>query len=110
VLNDVRRQLADFYLRCSHFNMKYVTHQLGFHDHSSFHKACIRWFGMTPGQYRVDESQLKVKEAKPRLVGKLLAIKVDQKRTPFVRAARALQPYRSNGVAWPLGCNFGLST
>ncbi|MDR3414347.1 MAG: AraC family transcriptional regulator, partial [Formivibrio sp.] len=40
VLNDVRRQLADFYLRHSHFNMKHVTHLLGFHDHSSFHKAC----------------------------------------------------------------------
>ncbi|MHC8300357.1 AraC family transcriptional regulator [Pseudomonas sp. ZS1P83] len=69
VLNDVRRQLADFYLRHSHFNMKHVTHLLGFHDHSSFHKACIRWFGMTPGQYRVDESLLKAKDAKPRLVG-----------------------------------------
>ncbi|MGO4312963.1 AraC family transcriptional regulator [Pseudomonas sp. KB_15] len=55
VLNDVRRQMADFYLRHSHFNMKHVTCLLGFHDHSSFHKACIRWFGMTPGQYRADE-------------------------------------------------------
>ncbi len=55
VLNDVRRQMADFYLRHSHFNMKHVTSLLGFHDHSSFHKACIRWFGMTPGQYRTDE-------------------------------------------------------
>jgi AraC-like DNA-binding protein len=55
VLNDVRRQMADFYLRHSHFNMKHVTCLLGFHDHSSFHKACIRWFGMTPGQYRTDE-------------------------------------------------------
>ncbi|WP_458238720.1 helix-turn-helix transcriptional regulator, partial [Pseudomonas sp. P5_A2_2] len=55
VLNDVRRQMADFYLRHSHFNLKHVTCLLGFHDHSSFHKACIRWFGMTPGQYRTDE-------------------------------------------------------
>ncbi|MNV61482.1 HTH-type transcriptional regulator VirS [compost metagenome] len=55
VLNDVRRQMADFYLRHSHFNMKHVTYLLGFHDHSSFHKACTRWFGMTPGQYRTDE-------------------------------------------------------
>ena len=56
VLSAVRRQLADFYLRHSHFNMKHVAYLLGFHDHSSFNKACSRWFGMTPGQYRSDES------------------------------------------------------
>ena len=56
VQNAVRRQLADFYLRHSHFNMKHVAYLLGFHDHSSFNKACSRWFGMTPGQYRADES------------------------------------------------------
>lgn len=56
VQNAVRRQLADHYLRHSHFNMKHVAYLLGFHDHSSFNKACSRWFGMTPGQYRADES------------------------------------------------------
>ncbi|VVO36535.1 AraC family transcriptional regulator [Pseudomonas fluorescens] len=65
VLNDVRRQLADFYLRHSRFNMKHVTYLLGFHDHSSFHKACTRWFGMTPGQYRADELSLVLQEAAP---------------------------------------------
>jgi AraC-like DNA-binding protein len=56
VQNAVRRQLADYYLRHCHFNMKHVAYLLGFHDHSSFNKACSRWFGMTPGQYRADES------------------------------------------------------
>ncbi|MFJ7108419.1 AraC family transcriptional regulator [Pseudomonas sp. NPDC098740] len=56
VQNAVRRQLAEFYLRNSRFNMKHVAYLLGFHDHSSFNKACSRWFGMTPGQYRADES------------------------------------------------------
>ena len=56
VQNLVRRELADFYLRHSHFNMKNVAYLLGFHEHSSFNKACSRWFGMTPGQYRADES------------------------------------------------------
>lgn len=65
VLNDVRRQMADFYLRHSHFNMKHVTYLLGFHDHSSFHKACIRWFSMTPGQYRTDESLPVLEEVMP---------------------------------------------
>lgn len=69
VLSDLRRQMADFYLRHSHYNMKHVAYLLGFHDHSSFHKACCRWFGMPPGQYRADESPLKVEEGKLRLVG-----------------------------------------
>jgi AraC-like DNA-binding protein len=64
VQNAVRRQLADFYLRHSHFNMKRVAYLLGFHDHSSFNKACSRWFGMTPGQYRADES-FEIEQAAP---------------------------------------------
>jgi AraC-like DNA-binding protein len=61
ILNHMRQQLADFYLRHSHFNMQHVTYLLGFHDHSSFHKACLRWFGMTPGQYRACQESLETK-------------------------------------------------
>ncbi|VVO15881.1 AraC family transcriptional regulator [Pseudomonas fluorescens] len=61
ILNHMRQQLADFYLRHSHFNMQHVTYLLGFHDHSSFHKACLRWFGMTPGQYRACQESLEAK-------------------------------------------------
>ncbi|VVO44888.1 AraC family transcriptional regulator [Pseudomonas fluorescens] len=64
VLNYVRQQLADFYLRHSHFTMQQVTYLLGFHDHSSFHKACLRWFGMTPGQYRASQQSLEANENK----------------------------------------------
>ncbi|VVN71146.1 AraC family transcriptional regulator [Pseudomonas fluorescens] len=64
ILNHMRQQLADFYLRHSHFNMQHVTYLLGFHDHSSFHKACLRWFGMTPGQYRACQESLEAKENK----------------------------------------------
>jgi AraC-like DNA-binding protein len=64
ILNHMRQQLADFYLRHSHFNMQHVTYLLGFHDHSSFHKACLRWFGMTPGQYRACQASLEAKENK----------------------------------------------
>ncbi|MDB5983080.1 MAG: AraC family transcriptional regulator [Pseudomonas sp.] len=76
VLSDLRRQMADFYLCHSHYNMKHVAYLLGFHDHSSFHKACSRWFGMPPGQYRDDdfllkleELPLKIEQVKPRLAG-----------------------------------------
>jgi AraC-like DNA-binding protein len=101
VLNDVRRQLADFYLRHSHFNMKHVTHLLGFHDHSSFHKACIRWFGVTPGQYRADESLPAVKQNKPRLVSQSLAVEPPLKRTPLgvQRALLRAVPVRRGGMA-----------
>ena len=33
-------------------SVKYIGALLGFRDQSSFHKACRRWFGMTPGRYR----------------------------------------------------------
>lgn len=85
VLNDVRRQLADFYLRHSHFNMKHVTYLLGFHDHSSFHKACTRWFGMTPGQYRTDESLLMLEELAPVRLMNPVGFRRDQKIAGFAK-------------------------
>ncbi|NBA96611.1 AraC family transcriptional regulator [Pseudomonas sp. R5(2019)] len=70
VLNDLRRKMAAFYLCHSHYNIKHVAYLLGFHDHSSFHKACSRWFGMSPGRYRFDEASLKgQQEDAPRLAG-----------------------------------------
>ncbi|MCY1398540.1 HTH-type transcriptional regulator VirS [compost metagenome] len=60
ILSDLRRKMADFYLCHSQYNIKHVAYLLGFHDHSSFHKACSRWFGRSPGQYRVDASCLKL--------------------------------------------------
>ncbi len=70
VLSDLRRKMADFYLCHSQYNIKHVAYLLGFHDHSSFHKACGRWFGRSPGQYRFDESCQKLQaQGAPRLVG-----------------------------------------
>ena len=57
VLDDVRRQLADHYLRHSQHGLAQVGELLGFHDQSSFHKACLRWFGRSPGRYRLDEGE-----------------------------------------------------
>lgn len=54
LLNETRRQQAHLYLRHSHFSLQEVAYLLGFHEHSSFFRACSRWFGMTPGQYRAD--------------------------------------------------------
>lgn len=53
--DEARLRLAHNFLRNSGRSVKYIGALLGFRDQSSFHKACLRWFGMTPGRYR-DES------------------------------------------------------
>ncbi|WP_397452348.1 helix-turn-helix domain-containing protein [Pseudomonas sp. NA-150] len=50
--DEARLMLAHNFLRNSLRSMKYIGALLGFRDQSSVHKACIRWFGMTPGRYR----------------------------------------------------------
>ena len=52
VYNDVRQALAHEYLRHSMYSIKYISATLGFSDQSSFYKASLRWFGMTPQSYR----------------------------------------------------------
>lgn len=52
VLDGARRQLADYYLRYTPYSQVRVGELLGFKEPSSFHKACLRWFGTTPGRYR----------------------------------------------------------
>ena len=50
--DEARLMLAHNFLRNSTRSVKYIGALLGFRDQSSFHKACLRWFGMTPGRYR----------------------------------------------------------
>ncbi|EJM00619.1 DNA-binding domain-containing protein, AraC-type [Pseudomonas sp. GM102] len=50
--DEARLMLAHNFLRNSVRSVKYIGALLGFRDQSSFHKACMRWFGMTPGRYR----------------------------------------------------------
>ncbi|NBF04321.1 helix-turn-helix domain-containing protein [Pseudomonas sp. Fl5BN2] len=52
LLDEARLMLAHSFLRNSMRSVKYIGALLGFRDQSSFHKACMRWFGMTPGRYR----------------------------------------------------------
>ncbi len=53
VLDRARRQLAEYYLRSSTYNLSQISDLLGFKEASSFHKACLRWFDAPPGRYRV---------------------------------------------------------
>ena len=58
VLDGARRQLADYYLRHTPYSQVRVGELLGFKEPSSFHKACLRWFGTTPGRYRNSLNEL----------------------------------------------------
>jgi len=51
--DDTRRELAQLYLREPSNNpLSRVAERLGFEDQSNLFRACKRWFGQSPGQYR----------------------------------------------------------
>jgi AraC-like DNA-binding protein len=52
LLDDARRELAGKYLADARYSLCEVADLLGFGDSSNFFRACRRWFGMPPGQYR----------------------------------------------------------
>jgi AraC-like DNA-binding protein len=51
-LDGARRELAGKYLADGQYSFGQVADRLGFVDQSNFFRACKRWFGLTPGQYR----------------------------------------------------------
>lgn len=58
LLENARRELARKYLAQERYSLGQVADLLGFVDQSNFFRACRRWFGQPPGQYRqhLDES------------------------------------------------------
>ncbi|MEN8213077.1 MAG: AraC family transcriptional regulator [Pseudomonadota bacterium] len=52
LLNSVRRELADRYIRDSSKNLAEISYLLGFSEMSSFSRAFKRWTGETPSHYR----------------------------------------------------------
>jgi len=52
LLDDARRELARKYLSEERYPLGQVADLLGFVDQSNFFRACKRWFGEPPGQYR----------------------------------------------------------
>jgi AraC-like DNA-binding protein len=52
LLDDTRCELARQYLSDPRRNLTEVADLLGFADQSNMFRACKRWFGMPPGQYR----------------------------------------------------------
>lgn len=54
VIDEERRRLAVRYLAEPRFYLGQVSGMLGFAEQSSLNRACLRWFGKTPRQYRAD--------------------------------------------------------
>ena len=52
LLDDTRRELAEQYLNRLHLSLGQAAYLLGFSEQSSFFRACKRWFGLPPGEYR----------------------------------------------------------
>ncbi len=57
LLDDTRCELARQYLADPRRNLTEVADLLGFADQSNMFRACKRWFGMPPGQYRAQLQQ-----------------------------------------------------
>jgi len=52
LLDDTRRELACQHLSAERRSLAEIADLLGFADQSNLFRACKRWFGMPPGQYR----------------------------------------------------------
>lgn len=48
-----RRELAELYLAEAQMPMAQIAGLLGYHEQSSFNRACRRWYGLSPRQRRV---------------------------------------------------------
>lgn len=52
LVDEARRELARKYLADARYGFAEISDRLGFADSSNFFRACRRWFGLPPGQYR----------------------------------------------------------
>jgi hypothetical protein len=52
LLDDVRQELAIWYLRQTDLSVEAIAERLGYSDTSNFSRTCKRWFGLTPRQIR----------------------------------------------------------
>ena len=53
LLDDTRRELAQQYLGQKDVSLADTAYLLGFSDQSSFFRAARRWFGSSPGHFRL---------------------------------------------------------
>lgn len=56
VIDEERKRQAVRFLAEPRFSLGQISGMLGFAEQSSLNRACLRWFGRTPRQYRADLS------------------------------------------------------
>jgi AraC-like DNA-binding protein len=56
IVNDTRRSAAERLLRRRKHSISEIAYTLGFGDVPAFHRAFVRWTGMTPGRFLQDVS------------------------------------------------------
>lgn len=64
ITDEVKRELAENYLRNPGFPIESVTHLLGFSDISNFRRAFIRWTGISPAEFQRTHSVTEKQNAK----------------------------------------------
>ena len=52
LLDDVRQELAYWYLQQTDLSVEAIAERLGYRDTSNFSRTCKRWFGLTPSAIR----------------------------------------------------------
>ena len=65
LVNEVRRDFAELYLKRDEFNLNEISCALGFCDPSNFYRACKRWFGRTPQMVRQEACKTAVTLSSP---------------------------------------------
>lgn len=52
VIDDIRRETAEHYLRDTDIDLSHLTRELGYTEQSVLTRSCKRWFGIGPAAYR----------------------------------------------------------
>ena len=57
VLNEVRLELAMYYLENTSLSLDQIAHELGYVESRSFYRSFKQWTGRTAGSYRTEKAE-----------------------------------------------------
>lgn len=52
IKDDVRRDVALYYVKHTDFDFAYIAHKIGYSEHSVLTRSCARWFSASPSELR----------------------------------------------------------